>query len=137
MFAWVLRFVFFGLGNPGDGLWLLILSMLVFGVAFDFFKYPDPCLSTRKRHIIFVPVLRECYVDDKWNRSYHRNSRGAVGGESFTSWQQVTANGQFKSLMLGDWQSVWFIFAGYALVVAVLFAILFRYKHVRTRKCMI
>lgn len=38
MFAWVLRFGFFGLGNPGDGVWLFILSMLVYGVAFDFFN---------------------------------------------------------------------------------------------------
>ncbi len=38
MFAWVLRFAFFGLGNPGNGLSLLIFSMLVYGVAFDFFS---------------------------------------------------------------------------------------------------
>ena len=49
----------------------------------------------------------------------------------FTSWQDVLVEGQSKSLMLGDWQSVWFIFAGYALLVTILFAILFRYKHNR------
>ena len=38
MLAWVLRFGFFGIGNPGSGLWLLILSMIVYGVAFDFFN---------------------------------------------------------------------------------------------------
>ncbi len=38
MAAWVLRFAFFGLGNPGSGLWLFILSMIVYGVAFDFFN---------------------------------------------------------------------------------------------------
>ena len=38
MFAWVLRFGLFGLGNPGNGVWLFVLSMIVYGVAFDFFN---------------------------------------------------------------------------------------------------
>jgi hypothetical protein len=50
----------------------------------------------------------------------------------YTSWQDLLVNGQMKSLMVGDWQSVWFIFAAYALLVALLFGILFRYKHERT-----
>ena len=38
MFAWVLRFGLFGVGNPGDGVWMFLLSMIVYGVAFDFFN---------------------------------------------------------------------------------------------------
>ena len=38
MFAWVLRFGLFGAGNPGSGVWMFILSMIVYGVAFDFFN---------------------------------------------------------------------------------------------------
>lgn len=38
LMGWVLRFGFFGLGNPGDGVWLFILSMVVYGMAFDFFN---------------------------------------------------------------------------------------------------
>ena len=34
MFAWVFRFGLFGLGDPGSGLWMLILSMIVYGMAF-------------------------------------------------------------------------------------------------------
>jgi hypothetical protein len=49
----------------------------------------------------------------------------------YTTWQDALVNGQTKSLMLGDWQSVWFIFAGYALLITLLFAMLFRYKHKR------
>jgi hypothetical protein len=49
----------------------------------------------------------------------------------YTSWQELLVNGQLKSLMVGDWQSVWFIFAAYALLVALLFGMLFRYKHER------
>ncbi|MUT43165.1 MFS transporter, partial [Acinetobacter baumannii] len=35
IFAWVFRFGLFGIGNPGDGLYLLILSMIIYGMAFD------------------------------------------------------------------------------------------------------
>ena len=38
MVAWVLRFALLGLGNPGSGVWLFLLSMIVYGVAFDFFN---------------------------------------------------------------------------------------------------
>lgn len=38
MFAWVFRFGLFGFGDPGGGLWMLILSMIVYGMAFDFFN---------------------------------------------------------------------------------------------------
>ena len=58
---------------------------------------------------------------------------GTLGAQwvvnQFTSWQEVMVNGEAKSLMIGDWSSVWFVFAGYALVVTILFAILFKYKH--------
>jgi hypothetical protein len=47
----------------------------------------------------------------------------------YCQWQDVTVGSQSKSLLVGDWASVWFIFAGYALVVALLFAVLFKYKH--------
>ena len=33
MVAWVLRFALLGLGNPGSGVWLFLLSMIVYGVA--------------------------------------------------------------------------------------------------------
>ncbi len=130
MIAWVLRFALFGLGNPGDGVWLLILSMLVYGVAFDFFN-----------------VSGSLYVDKETPHHLRASAQGmfmlmtngigatigTLGAQwvvnQFTSWQDVLVGGEMKSLMIGDWQSVWFIFAGYALVVAVLFAIFFKYKH--------
>jgi len=134
MVAWVLRFGFFGIGNPGGGLWLLVASMLVYGVAFDFFN-----------------VSGSLYVD-KESPHYLRasaqgmfmlmtNGIGATIGtlvaqwvvNKYTSWQDVLVDGQMKSLMVGDWQKVWFIFAGYALVVAVLFTILFKQKQVSAR----
>lgn len=130
MLAWVLRFAFFGLGNPGSGLWLLILSMLVYGVAFDFFNVSGSLFVDKETPHHIRASAQGMFM-------LMTNGVGATVGtlgaqwvvNQFTSWQGVIVNGQTKSLMVGDWQSVWFIFAGYALLVAILFAILFKYKH--------
>lgn len=130
MVAWVLRFGFFGLGNPGSGAWLLILSMLVYGVAFDFFNVSGS---------LFVDKETPHHIRSSAQGMFMlmTNGIGATVGtlgaqwvvNQFTSWQEVMVNGEAKSLMIGDWSSVWFIFASYALVVTILFAILFKYKH--------
>ena len=60
MLAWVFRFGFFALGNPGSGVWLFVLSMLVYGVAFDFSMSRVPCLSTRRRTSAYAVVRRDC-----------------------------------------------------------------------------
>ncbi len=135
MFAWVMRFAFFGLGNPGNGVWLLILSMLVYGVAFDFFN-----------------VSGSLFVDKETPRSLRASAQGlfmlmtngigatigTLGAQwvvnRYCSWTEVHVGENVKSLLIGDWPTVWFIFAGYALVVALLFMILFKYKHVPDKK---
>ncbi len=129
MFAWVLRFAFFGVGNPGNGVWLLILSMIVYGVAFDFFN-----------------ISRSLFVDKETDPSIRSSAQGlfmlmtngigatigTLGAQwvvnRFCSWQEVMVGNQSKSLLVGDWTSVWFIFAG-SLVVALLFVVLFKYQH--------
>jgi len=133
MFAWVLRFGLFGLGNPGNGVWLLILSMLVYGVAFDFFNVSGSLFVDKETPHHIRASAQGMFM-------LMTNGIGATVGtlgaqwvvNQFTHWQDVVVNGQTKSLMVGDWQSVWFIFAAYALLIAILFAALFRYKHVRT-----
>jgi nucleoside transporter len=132
MFAWVLRFGLFGLGNPGNGVWLLILSMLVYGVAFDFFNVSGSLFVDKETPHHIRASAQGLFM-------LMTNGIGATIGtlgaqwvvNQFTHWQDVVVNGQTKSLMVGDWQSVWFIFAGYALLIAILFALLFPYKHVR------
>lgn len=134
MCAWVLRFGFFGFGNPGSGLWMFILSMLVYGVAFDFFNVSGA---------LFV----EQETDDKIKASAQglfmlmTNGIGASIGtliagaivNKYVHWQVVDGG----SYMMGDWRTPWLIFAGYALVVTVLFALVFKHKHVRPDKAQI
>ncbi|MDD2578395.1 MAG: MFS transporter, partial [Candidatus Dojkabacteria bacterium] len=134
MLAWVLRFGFFGIGNPGNGVWLLILSMLVYGVAFDFFNVSGSLFVDKETPHHIRASAQGMFM-------LMTNGIGATVGtlgaqwvvNQFTQWKDVLVNGQTKSLMVGEWQSVWFIFAGYALVVAILFTIFFKYKHVQQK----
>ena len=124
MFAWVLRFAFFGLGDPAmPGVLLFVLSCLVYGVAFDFFNVSGAMF-----------VDNEC--DPKVKASAQglfmlmTNGLGATIGtlaagkviDSFCHWTD-------QGFLVGDWRSAWLVFAGFALVVAVAFMFLFKYKH--------
>ncbi|WP_031456564.1 nucleoside permease [Flavobacterium chungangense] len=118
MIAWVLRFALFGIGNPGSGVIFLILSMIVYGMAFDFFNISGS---------LFV----EKQTDSKIRSSAQglfmlmTNGIGAIiGGE--------LAGRTVSYFTIGNkiqWPNVWFSFAAYAFVIAIAFAILFKYKH--------
>ena len=127
MLAWVLRFGLFGLGDTGSGVWMLILSCIVYGVAFDFFN-----------------ISGSLYVNERTSGSVQNSAQGlfmlmtngigaTVGTLSaqaivnhFTYSETVMVNGEDMVFTMGDWSTCWYIFAGYALVVAILFFILFK-----------
>ena len=123
MVAWVLRFGLFGLGNPGAGVWMFLLSMIVYGVAFDFFN-----------------VSGSLFVDKETDNNMRSSAQGlfimmtnGVGATIGTLCAQLVIN-HFVGNSTGvarmeGWADSWLIFAAYALVVAVLFAIVFKYKH--------
>ena len=128
MFAWVLRFGFFGLGDPGQGVWLFILSMIVYGVAFDFFNISGSLFVDQETDLNIRSSAQGLFM-------MMTNGSGAsigmlLAGEVVNHYTHgEVVNGEFYTV--GDWTTCWYIFAGYALVVAILFAILFRYKHKR------
>ena len=124
MFAWVLRFGFFAVGDPGfPGVVLLILSMIVYGVAFDFSLFVDQETDLNIRSSAQGLFMM---MTNGFGASIGMLLAGEVVNH-YTHGEVV--NGEFYTL--GDWSTCWYIFAGYALVVAVLFAILFKYKHQR------
>jgi MFS transporter, NHS family, xanthosine permease len=121
MFAWVLRFGLFAYGNPADGLWMIIVSCIVYGMAFDFFNISGS---------LFV----ETNTDSK-NRSSGQglfmmmtNGIGAILGSFVSGWaiQRFFTHEGFR-----DWHTIWLSFAGYALIIAIAFALLFKHKHDR------
>lgn len=123
MFAWVLRFGLFGAGDPGSGVWMLILSMVVYGVAFDFFNISGS---------LYVNMRTSGKIQNSAQGLFMLMTNGIGATIGTLSAQAVvnrfTENFQTTSgtFMVGDWSTVWYIFAGYALVVAVLFMILFK-----------
>lgn len=121
MIAWVLRFGFFGLGDTGSGLWLLVLSCIVYGVAFDFFN-----------------VSGGLYVDQQTSQEQRSSAQGlfmimtnGIGATVGTLAAQGVVNHYVFSQATPEaqqagWTTSWFIFAAYALVIAILFMIIFK-----------
>ena len=125
MFSWFLRFGLFAVGDPGSGVWMFILSMIVYGVAFDFFN-----------------VSGSLFVDQETDPNIRSSAQGVfmmmtngfgstigmlVAGE-IVNYYEIFSNIDPVTKMNG-WYSAWAIFAYYALVVAIMFMIVFKYKH--------
>lgn len=119
MFAWVFRFGFFGVGNPAmPGVLMFILSCIVYGVAFDFFNVSGG---------IFVD--QECEPSIKASAQglfmMMTNGIGATFG-TLAAGEIVNHYCYWENgYLLGNWTTCWFIFAGFALIVGVSFALLF------------
>ncbi|MDD2474873.1 MAG: nucleoside permease [Dysgonamonadaceae bacterium] len=112
MFAWILRFGLLGMGDPGGGVWMLVLSMIVYGVAFDFFN-----------------ISGSLFVEQETSPKIRSSAQGLfmIMTNGFGAFFGSYAAGQVVDMV--GWPNAWFVFTGYSAVVMVLFAILFKYKH--------
>ena len=122
MAAWVFRFGLFGTGNPGTGVWMFVLSCIVYGVAFDFFN-----------------ISGALFVDQNTDGGIRSSAQGlfmimtnGLGATIGTLSAQAIVNRLVYDapldMQLDGWRECWFIFAGYALLVLVLFTLIFREK---------
>lgn len=123
MLAWVVRFGFFGLGNPAmPGVLLFVVSCIVYGVAFDFFNVSGGLFVDQKCEASVRASAQGLFM-------LMTNGLGATIGTLFAG-EVINAHCQWQGdYLLGDWQTCWYIFAAYALVVSVLFALMFRTKN--------
>lgn len=118
IFAWVLRFGLFSIGNPGSGLYLLILSMIVYGMAFDFFN-----------------ISGSLFVEKEVPSSYRASAQGIF--MLATNGVGATLGGYGSGLVVDlftrdgvqDWPTIWTCFASYALILGLIFPFAFKYKH--------
>jgi len=115
--AWVLRFGLFGIGNPGSGLIWLILSMIIYGMAFDFFNISGSLFIEKETPTKFRASAQGMLM-------MVTNGLGAIIGNYSA---QAVINYHTHDQVVA-WQTCWFIFAGYAFIVGILFAICFQYK---------
>lgn len=126
MLAWFLRFGLFGFGDPGAGLWMIVLSCIVYGMAFDFFNISGS---------LFV----EGQTDPKIRASAQglfmlmTNGVGAVLGSLIAGWaidRFFTAHACNDAVTIcKDWHGIWIAFAIYALLMAIVFVPLFKHRH--------
>ena len=116
MFAWVLRFGLFGAGDPGSGVWMLILSMIVYGVAFDFFNISGS---------LYVNMRTTSKIQNSAQGLFMLMTNG-IGATVGTLSAQAIVNHFVYNAAEPDWSAAWYTFAAYAVVVAVLFMILFK-----------
>ena len=119
MVAWVLRFGLFAYGNPGDGLWMIIVSCIVYGMAFDFFNISGS---------LFVETSTDSKIRSSAQGLFMMmtNGFGAIFG-SITSGYIIEK--YFTTPAGKDWHNIWLTFAIYALVITIAFALFFKHKH--------
>ncbi len=120
MIAWVLRFGLFAYGDPVGGLWMIILSMIVYGMAFDFFNISGS---------LFVETQTDSSIRASAQGLFMMMTNGF--GAIFGSWVSGVIIGAYFVDSKGDfiWKDIWLTFAAYSLVIAVLFTILFKHTH--------
>lgn len=121
IFAWVFRFGLFAIGDPGPGLYLLVLSMIVYGMAFDFFNISGSLFVEKEADIKIRASAQGLFM-------LMTNGVGAWLG----TWISGKVVDYFTSNGVKDWTSIWYSFAGYALVLGLIFPLVFRYKHERS-----
>ncbi|MGZ3821280.1 MAG: nucleoside permease [Mucilaginibacter sp.] len=120
MIAWVLRFGLFAFGDPAGGLWMIILSCIVYGMAFDFFNISGSLFVETQT----TPQIRASaqgmfmMMVNGFGALFGSLSSGLIIDKFFTTADHSK-----------NWHGIWLCFAGYALVIAIIFPFVFRYKH--------
>jgi NHS family xanthosine MFS transporter len=120
MIAWVLRFGLFAFGDPTGGLWMIILSCIVYGMAFDFFNISGS---------LFVETQASPEIRGSAQGLFMMmvNGFGAYFGSRISGFvidkYYILPNKSY------DWHGIWLSFAAYALIIAIIFPFVFRYKH--------
>ncbi|MDR1678504.1 MAG: MFS transporter [Prevotellaceae bacterium] len=135
MLAWVLRFGLFGLAeNSGLGFVFIVISCMVYGMAFDFFNISGA---------LFVEKNTAANIQSSAQGVFMLMTNGVgavlgniVAGEVISNYFEpngirIWNIGNFENPV---WLNIWFIFAAYALVIAVAFAIIFKYKYIPDKK---
>ena len=120
LFAWVLRFGLFAYGDPTTGLWMIIVSCIVYGMAFDFFNISGS---------LFIETTTSPAIRSSAQGLFMMMSNGF--GAYFGAKISGIAIDKYFTLAdkSRDWHGIWLSFSIYALVIAILFGILFKHKH--------
>ncbi|MES2864843.1 MAG: MFS transporter [Bacteroidota bacterium] len=157
LIAWVFRFGFFAYGDPIGSLWMIIMSNIVYGLAFDFFNISgslfvetttDSKIRSSAQGLFMMMTngfgaiigsLGSGYLIDKFFTFKFNTEESLLKHLATDSNNEVykgitkditITDGVFdKDVFLKDWHNIWLTFAIYALIITVAFAVLFKHKH--------
>lgn len=162
MLAWILRFGLFAYGNPSDGLWMIILSCVVYGMAFDFFNisgslFVETSTNSRIRSsaqglfmmmtngigAVLGSQVSGIIIDKYFTTAYTNVADLAVRLQTTADNSQLlqfiqsrgvdVQNGLFSQpIFFKDWKEIWLAFALYMVVITIAFVVLFKHKHTQT-----
>lgn len=126
MIAWVLRFGLFGIAqNSIPGFVFIISSCIIYGMAFDFFNISGA---------LFVEKNTDSKIQSSAQGLFMLMTNGVgavigniVAGLVIAKWFETKQ--LVEGMIVKNWPGIWFAFSAYALIVAILFVILFKYKH--------
>jgi nucleoside transporter len=119
MVAWTIRFVLFGYGDAGPGLWMLFAGIILHGVCFDFFF-----------------VTGQIYTDSKADIKIQSSAQGLITMATYGvgMWIGTLLSGYVKdyytAVKISNWKSIWMVPAGIAFVVLIFFVLLFKDKKI-------
>ncbi len=129
LLAWSLRFLMLGVGNPGDGLWLLVGSMLVYGLAFNFITiaghlYIQQVAPTNMKGFAQGLMM---FMSNGIGATFGTIAAGSIVNK-WCHWEMSgnSGSGAQMRLFMGDWTYPWCIFAAYAFIVMLLWLLFFR-----------
>jgi len=118
IFAWVFRFALFGIGNPGDGVVYLIASMIIYGLAFDFFNISGSLFVKQEADSNMVASAQGIFM-------LMTNGIGAFLGGTLSG----MVVDHFTVAGIKNWPNIWYTFAAYSLILGIAFPLVFKYKH--------
>jgi MFS family permease len=128
MFAWAVRYALFAFGNPGAGVWMLYLGILLHGICYDFFF-----------------VTGQIYVDRKAPLAYRAAAQGMItlvtygAGMLVGSFLSGPVVGHFATVAADGsathaWRPIWLISGGLSAAVLLLFWLAFNEKEEKSRE---
>ena len=122
MVSWVLRFGLLAYGNPAEGLWMIILSCIIYGMAFDFFNISGSMFVDTQAPLDIRASAQGVFMmmTNGFGALFGSTISGVVIQKYFTNDDNVK-----------DWHGIWTAFAAYALTIAILFLLFFRHRHDR------
>jgi NHS family xanthosine MFS transporter len=124
MIAWVLRFGLFAYGDPAQGLWMIVLSCIIYGMAFDFFNITGSLFVETQSEPSIRASAQGLFM--MMTNGFGAFFGGRISGIMIDKYFKISSD---PAAVQFNWRGIWTTFALYALVVAVLFAVLFRHKH--------